>query len=65
MLFADVGEFSYRKVAEILTILIGTVMSRLSRARKNLRESLAGVAPEYGFKNPLAAFTNQTEICAV
>ncbi|MBA3601092.1 MAG: RNA polymerase subunit sigma-24, partial [Acidobacteria bacterium] len=26
MLFADVGEFSYRKVAEILNILIGTVM---------------------------------------
>jgi RNA polymerase sigma-70 factor (ECF subfamily) len=35
-------------VAEILGIPIGTVMSRLSRGRKLLREQLAGVAASYG-----------------
>ncbi|MEO9341164.1 RNA polymerase sigma factor [Mesorhizobium sp. SB112] len=37
-----VEEFSYRDAAEILAIPIGTVMSRLARARKNLIE-LTGI----------------------
>lgn len=36
----DIGELSYQEVAEALEIPIGTVMSRLSRARKRLRELL-------------------------
>ena len=48
VLLADVQDFDYKEVAEILDIPIGTVMSRLSRARTQLRKSLAKVAVEYG-----------------
>lgn len=47
-LLVDVEEFSYKEVSEILGIPIGTVMSRLSRARKALRDQLASVAESYG-----------------
>lgn len=47
--FADVEGFSYKEVAEILNIPAGTVMSRLHRGRKLLRESLADYARERGY----------------
>jgi RNA polymerase sigma-70 factor (ECF subfamily) len=40
LLLCDMEEMSYQEIAESLSIPIGTVMSRLSRARKALRESL-------------------------
>lgn len=40
LLLCDVEQAAYREIADILSIPIGTVMSRLARARKAVRESL-------------------------
>lgn len=46
---ADVEGFSYKEIADIQGVPAGTVMSRLHRGRKLLRESLAEYAKERGF----------------
>ncbi|MGO8814586.1 MAG: sigma-70 family RNA polymerase sigma factor [Terriglobia bacterium] len=48
VLLADVQEFSYKEIAETMKLPLGTVMSRLSRGRKLLRQELAGVAQSFG-----------------
>jgi len=50
VLLADVHEFDYKEVAAILDIPIGTVMSRLNRARAQLKRSLAQTAAGYGIR---------------
>jgi RNA polymerase sigma-70 factor (ECF subfamily) len=40
ILLADLEEMKYQEIAEALDIPIGTVMSRLARARKQLREQI-------------------------
>ncbi|MBC7929042.1 MAG: sigma-70 family RNA polymerase sigma factor [Rubrivivax sp.] len=51
VLLADVEDFSYKEIAALQRVPIGTVMSRLSRGRKLLRAELADVAESYGIKN--------------
>ena len=44
VVLVDLGEFSYADAAQILDIPIGTVMSRLHRGRRLLKQSLADEA---------------------
>jgi RNA polymerase sigma-70 factor, ECF subfamily len=48
VLLADVEEFSYKEIAEMLDIPIGTVMSRLHRGRKAMQRQLYNYARERG-----------------
>ena len=52
VLLADVEGFSYREIAEIMDIPIGTVMSRLHRGRKALQQKLWKLADERGLAGP-------------
>lgn len=48
VLLADVEDFSYKEIAEMLEIPIGTVMSRLHRGRKAMHKALVEFATERG-----------------
>jgi RNA polymerase sigma-70 factor, ECF subfamily len=47
--FADVEGLSYQEIADIMDTPVGTVMSRLYRGRKLLRDKLADYAAAQGF----------------
>ncbi|NLD85268.1 MAG: sigma-70 family RNA polymerase sigma factor [Actinomycetales bacterium] len=47
--YADVMDLPYKEIAEIMDTPLGTVMSRLHRGRKQLRELLRDVATDRGY----------------
>jgi RNA polymerase sigma-70 factor (ECF subfamily) len=49
VILADIEGLSYKEIAEALQIPMGTVMSRISRARRQLQQSLWEYAKEKGY----------------
>src|SRR5690606_9014706 len=50
--FADVEGFSYQEIADIMKTPVGTVMSRLHRGRRLLRDLLSDYARDRGIATP-------------
>jgi len=62
VLLADVEGFSYKEIADIMDVPIGTVMSRLHRGRKQLQKSLWDFAGERGLRpEPNGSESNKPE----
>jgi len=51
ILLCDIEGFTYEEIAKIIDIPIGTVRSRLHRARNMLKEKLKDYAESVGFKD--------------
>ncbi len=49
IILADIEGLSYKEIAQALNIPIGTVMSRISRARRHLQRSLWNYARDRGY----------------
>jgi RNA polymerase sigma-70 factor (ECF subfamily) len=58
--FADVEGFAYQEIADIMKTPVGTVMSRLHRGRRLLRELLADYARERGMTAAVTPVTSVT-----
>lgn len=62
VLLADVEGFSYKEIAEMLDIPIGTVMSRLHRGRKAMQKRLLDYASERGLVAAASPNTDATHV---
>lgn len=57
--YADVEGLAYKEIADIMETPLGTVMSRLHRGRKQLREALKDVARDHGIGVSETASANE------
>src|SRR2546428_12345069 len=62
VMLADLQEFSYKEIAEILDCPVGTVMSRLYRGRKLLQKNLMAYAVESGVVHGKQAMELSVEV---
>lgn len=62
--YADVEGLAYKEIAEVMDIPLGTVMSRLHRGRKQLREMLKDVARDQGIGLDHADMQDSAKISA-
>lgn len=62
--YSDVVGLAYKEIAEVLDIPLGTVMSRLNRGRKKLREALKEVAADHGIAAAQAAVQESADKAA-
>lgn len=60
VILSDLEEFSYSEIASTLDVPIGTVRSRLARARSALQKMLWQQARDYGLSDPAAASSDAT-----
>lgn len=59
VVLADLNDFSYKEIAHILDCPVGTVMSRLFRGRKMMRELLVETAYERGIIRDMEPFLHE------
>lgn len=64
VVLADLEEFSYGEIADTLGVPVGTVRSRLARARSALQKRLWQQAREYGLKGARAPGADSEECAA-
>ena len=50
VILADIEGFSYKEIAEILDVPIGTVMSRIHRGRRQLQKRLWDYAEQHNLR---------------
>ncbi len=60
VILADIQEFNYKEISDILDIPVGTVMSRLFRGRQQLQRALRGAPEEHDQDLPNAAIDLNT-----
>lgn len=61
ILLCDVEGFTYEEIAKILDVPIGTVRSRLFRARNDLKDKLKAYAVKMGFTDKRKPRTRKIE----
>ena len=59
LILRELEGLSYREIAEVSNIRLGTVMSSLSRARERLRQSLTSLLSEDGAGKMVSATTDE------